>query len=67
MAKFVKGAFVRQVVPAVEGNVTGYSVDQETGDVQVMVEWTDADGQPHSRYFKESELELGAATAPASV
>jgi hypothetical protein len=63
MAKFAKGAAVRQVVPTVEGNVMGYSVDQETGDVLVLVEWTDADGETHSRYFKEGELASITPTA----
>lgn len=63
MAKFAKGAPVRQVVPTVTGNVTGYSVDQETGDVLVLVEWKDANGDDHSRYFKEAELEDNAPPA----
>ena len=63
MAKFAKGAAVRQVVPTVEGTVMGYSVDQETGEVMVLVEWVDASGESHSRYFKEGELAPNVATA----
>ena len=55
MAKFKKGAAVAQVVTPIQGTVTGFSVDQETGDTQVKVEWSDADGE-HARYFKEAEL-----------
>lgn len=55
MAKFAKGTQVKQVITPVEGEVTGFTVDQETGDVQVLVAWTDEDGE-HARYFKESDL-----------
>lgn len=59
MAKFAKGAAVRQIVTPITGVVAGdFRVDQETGGVQVPVEWTDADGQTHSRYFTEDEIEL---------
>jgi hypothetical protein len=57
MSKFTKGAPVRQVVPVIEGVVSGYSVDQELGTVQVLVEWEDVNGERHSRYFAESELQ----------
>ncbi len=51
-----KGTKVRQVVPVIEGTVGGYSVDQESGGVLVLVEWKDAEGNPQSKYFKESEV-----------
>lgn len=68
MAKFKKGDVVRQVMPPpVTGTVVGYSVDQETGDVQVRIEWSekDADGVDHvvSRYFTDAELEPVEAPA----
>ena len=56
MATFAKGTPVKQIVKAIEGEVAGFSVDQETGDLQVLVTWSDEDGE-HSRYFKESEIE----------
>jgi hypothetical protein len=55
MAQFSKGTKVKQIIKPVEGEVTGFTVDQETGDVQVLVAWTDDDGD-HARYFKESDL-----------
>ena len=57
MAQFSKGTKVKQIVAPVEGEVTGFTVDQESGDVQVLVEWTDSDGVQHGRYFKETDLE----------
>lgn len=55
-----KGTRVRQIVKVVEGIVTEYDVDRETGDVQLKVEWPDedGDGEPQSRYFKEHEVEV---------
>ena len=54
---FAKGSRVVQVQPApIVGVVSGFSVDQETGDVQVLVSWPAEDGSVHSRHFKESEL-----------
>ena len=61
MAMFPKGATVRQVLPPpVVGTVQRYDVDQETGEVQVLVVWPDANGDGHeeSHYFKVAELEL---------
>lgn len=60
MAQFKKGDTVRQIMPApIVGTVQRYDVDQETGDVQILVVWPDADGDGHeeSRYFREDQLE----------
>jgi hypothetical protein len=54
---FPKGTKVRQIVTPIEGEVTGFDVDQESGQVQVQVEWTGPDGKPLSRYFKADEIE----------
>jgi hypothetical protein len=59
MAKFSKGTQVKQVVTPIEGEVTGFQVDQESGDLQVLVTWTDEHGE-HARYFKETEIEAVA-------
>ena len=62
MAKFAKGTVVQQVVVTVRGVVDGdFRVDQETGNVQIPVTWTDTDGVAHSRYFDESEIEAAPA------
>lgn len=62
---FKKGDSVRQVVPApIVGNVAAFSVDQETGAVQVLVEYPHAeDGSVSSRYFDASELEAAPVAA----
>lgn len=52
-----KGAAVRQIVKPIEGVVTGFDIDRETGAVQYCVEWTE-DGTAHSRYFKADEIEV---------
>ena len=58
MPKFTKGSAVQQVLPApIVGTVTGFDVDQETGDLQYLVEWTDADGVAHHRHFVEDHLQ----------
>lgn len=54
---FTKGQKVSQIVPApIVGEVVGFSVDQETGTVQIKVEWSDADGGKHERFFAEGEV-----------
>lgn len=55
---FKRGDKVVQVMPAaVEGEVAGFSLDQDTGEVIVLVSSVDADGVEHSRYFKQSEIQ----------
>lgn len=60
MANLPKGTQVQQIVTPISGTVEGYQVDQETGDVQYLVTWTDADGDECSRYFKADEIEAVA-------
>jgi hypothetical protein len=56
---FKKGDKVVQVLPApVAGEVVSFAVDQEAGEVSVLVEWTCAEGHVHSRHFKQSEIQL---------
>lgn len=57
MAAFKKGDKVTQVLPEpISGEVDSFSVDQETGDVQIKVVWVDNEGITHERFFVESEL-----------
>lgn len=54
---FNKGQKVVQVLPAaLEGEVTGFALDQENGEVLVQVTSIDADGVEHTRFFKQSEV-----------
>ena len=57
MAQFKKGDSVRQVVPVIQGTVDSYQVDQETGELQLLVVWNDENGEPQGKYFKAEELE----------
>jgi|GEM_PF-6627334 len=54
---FTKGQEVVQILPTpFAGTVAGFALDQDTGDVFVLVEYTDANGELHSRYFRQSEV-----------
>ena len=54
---FIKGDSVVQVLPAaIEGKVAGFSLDQDTGEVVVLVSYVDADDNEHTRYFKQDQL-----------
>ena len=58
MSNFKKGDVVRQVMPApIEGTVTGFSVDQETGKVLTLVEFKDAEGDVAENYFQPDQIE----------
>jgi len=52
-----KGTQVRQIIKPLEGIVGGYQVDEETGEVQVLVQWNTPEGDVQGKYFKESEIE----------
>jgi hypothetical protein len=55
---FKKGDAVQQIVPdPIRGTVADFTVDRETGAVQVLVEWTDAEGNVSSRYFNADQLQ----------
>ena len=57
MSNFIKDQEVTQVLPpAVTGVVGGFALDQENGEVIVLVNSTDADGIVHSRYFRQEEI-----------
>ncbi len=57
MTSFTKGQAVTQIIPApITGTVAGFSLDQENGEVIVLVEYTDTDGNDHSRYFRQDEI-----------
>ena len=52
---FKKGDMVKLVVQAPTGPVLSLRM-LEDGTVQCLVEWTDADGAVHQRWFNEAEL-----------
>lgn len=54
---FTKGQKVIQVMPApIEGEVSGFALDQENGEVIVQINYLDTDGSEHTRYFRQSEI-----------
>lgn len=55
MAKFKKGDQVQQLITPIVGEVSGFQVDQETGELQIAVSWKDDTGE-HTRYFREGEI-----------
>jgi hypothetical protein len=50
-----KGDSVRQVVPVIEGKVVEVKIVDD--DVQYCVEYVDAAGETHQRFFAESDIE----------
>ena len=62
MTKFKKGDQVTQKITPIQGEVVGFQVDQETGELQVAVAWggdLDGDGKiDHVKYFNASDLTL---------
>jgi hypothetical protein len=54
-ANFKPGAQVKLNVALPQGEVKQLDVSQD-GDIQYLVEFTDAEGQTHQRWFKEDEL-----------
>ena len=62
-AIFKKGDIVRQIVKPIQGAVVGFSVDQETGEVQNLVEYVE-NGETKSRYFGTSNLEAVEPVEP---
>ena len=58
------GATVRQIVPApIQGVVVSKQFVEATDSFQFLVEWpdSDGDGQPQSKWFEESQIELKGA------
>ncbi|TXN67273.1 hypothetical protein [Methylobacterium sp. WL6] len=48
-------ARVRPVI--IEGTVERVRFDEDTGEKRVLFAWTGADGEPHSRWFPEGDLD----------
>ena len=56
-AKFQNGDNVVQVVPApIAGKVVRFAFDENTGVIQYIVAWVDADGVTHEKAFNADEL-----------
>lgn len=46
---------LKSVVP--QGPIVRMRMDEETGVISYLLEWTDQDGQTQQRWFTESQLE----------
>jgi len=53
-----KGEIVRMIQPVIEGEVIGAQLNQDTLQIEYLVEWTDAEGDIVNRYFTEAQLEV---------
>lgn len=51
-----KGARVRQLVPVIEGEVTDRRFNDEANQMEYLVLYAAADGEPAERWFLESQL-----------
>ncbi len=56
MPKFKKDDVVRVNAVVPQGPVKGFRMDEETGDVYCLIEWTDSNGETQQRWFKENDL-----------
>lgn len=56
-----KGTTVRQVVPVIEGVVNARRLNDDTGEVEYLVAYAAADGEPAERWFLESQIAAVAA------
>ena len=52
------GAAVRQIVAPIAGQVVQKRFHDESDQLEYLVQWTDAEGQPQSRWFLESQIEV---------
>lgn len=63
-SKFKVGDKVRYVVPDIEGEVVGAVLNSDTLEIAFKVEWTDAEGTVHARFFEAGQLELQPQPQP---
>lgn len=54
---FAKGDVVRLKAVVPQGPIIRMRMDEETGVVSYLVEWTDLHGQTQQRWFTEDQLE----------
>ena len=62
-APMAKGTLVRQVVPAIEGEVADVAFDADALSFKYLVNYTDSAGENHSRWFMGSEIAAKKETA----
>lgn len=52
-----KGDVARLIQPTIQGPVTATRYNEETEGLEHLLEWTDAAGEVHQRWFAAAELE----------
>ena len=58
MANFKKGDVVKLKAVILTGPVLAMRMDED-GNIQCLVEWTDADGKAQQRWFDQDQLVAG--------
>lgn len=51
------GTTVRLIQPVIEGEVKERRINPATDEIELLVEWPAADGQPVQRWFAAEQLE----------
>lgn len=52
-----QGDTVRLVQPVIQGEVKARRINELSDELELLVEWTDADGQTTQRWFEAKQLE----------
>lgn len=60
------GQEAKLVQPAIQGPVTDARYNKDAKQLEYLLQFTDAQGDQHERWFLESQLAPVAATAPAA-
>lgn len=54
------GTTVRLIQPEIKGQVKERRINHATDELELLVEWTDAEGQIVQRWFDADKLEVAA-------
>ena len=52
------GQSAKLITPVIQGTVADVRYNKEAKTMEYLLEWTDADGDIHQRWFNESDLEV---------
>lgn len=53
-----KGTKVRQIAPAIEGEVKSTRFNEDSNCLEYLVEYVGTDDETHERWFLETQLEV---------
>lgn len=51
------GAVARLIQPEIRGQIIERRINPQTDNIELQLQWTDAAGEVHLRWFAESQLE----------